>query len=149
MARGKQELTVSVKVDGVGLKSSSSSSSSLRLPQAGTCRSASNKSEVLGNHRSTSHLRMSQLPVYHWVTVHKAATVYTWIQTNTHSLLRELSGPRPFRQVVDIVSKPRIWSRDAKAILLENGPTLQVTGSGRTATTSASTVPYAGTNLNT
>ena len=40
----------------------------------------------------------------YWVTIHKAATVYTRIQTNTHSLLRELSGLRPFRRVVDIVS---------------------------------------------
>ena len=30
---------------------------------------------------------------------------------NIHSLLRELSGPRPLRRVMDIVSKPRIWSR--------------------------------------
>ena len=84
-----------------------------------------------------------------WVTIHKAATVYTRIQANTHRLLRELSGPRPFRRVVDIVSKPRIWSRGAKAISLENRPTLQVTGSGRTAISSASTAPYAGTHLDT
>ena len=31
-----------------------------------------------------------------------------------------------------IVSKPRIWSRDATFIWLENQPTLRVTGSGRT-----------------
>ena len=84
-----------------------------------------------------------------WVTIHKAATVYTRIQTNTHSLLRELSGPRPFRRVVDIVSKPRIWSRGAKAISLENRPTLQVTGSGRIGISSASTVPHAGPHLDT
>ena len=36
------------------------------------------------------------------------------------------------RWVVDIVSKPRIWSRGAKAILFDNRPALQVTGSGRT-----------------
>ena len=52
-------------------------------------------------------------------------------ETNTHNLLRELSGPRPLRRVADIVSKPRIWSRGAKAILLDNRPVLQVTGSGR------------------
>ena len=85
----------------------------------------------------------------HWVTIHKAATVYTRIQTNTHSLLRELSGLRPFRRVVDIVSKPRIWSCGAKAISLENRPTLQVTGSGRTAISSAPTVPHAGPHLDT
>ena len=41
----------------------------------------------------------------------------------------ELSGPRPLRRIVDTVSKPHIWSRGATAILLENRPTLQVTGS--------------------
>ena len=58
--------------------------------------------------------------------------MYTRVQTNIESLLRELSGPRPLRRVVDIVSKPRIWSRGAKAILLDNRPALQVTGLGRT-----------------
>ena len=83
------------------------------------------------------------------MTIYMAATVYTRIQTNTHSLLRELSGPRPFRRVVDIVSKRRIWSCGAKAISLENRPTLQVTGSGRTGISSASTVPHAGPHLDT
>ena len=60
--------------------------------------------------------------------------MHTRVQTNIESLLREPSGPRPLRRVVDIViSKPRIWSRGAKAISLENRPALQVTGSGRTA----------------
>ena len=63
--------------------------------------------------------------------------------------VRELSGPRPFRRVVDIVFKPRIWNCGAKAISLENRPTLQVTGSGRTAISSASTVPHAGAHLDT
>ena len=36
------------------------------------------------------------------------------------------------RWVVDIVSKPRIWSRGAKAMLPDYWPALQVTGSGRT-----------------
>ena len=53
--------------------------------------------------------------------------------TDIHGLIRELSGPRPLRRVVDIVSKPRIWSRSAKAISLENWPTLEAMVSGRTA----------------
>ena len=58
--------------------------------------------------------------------------MYTRVQTNIESLLRELSGPRPLHRVVDIVSKPRIWSRGAEAISFENWPTLQVKGLGRT-----------------
>ena len=58
--------------------------------------------------------------------------MYTLVQTNIESLFRELSGPRPLRRIVDIVSKPRIQGRGAKAILLDNQPALQVTGSGRT-----------------
>ena len=60
------------------------------------------------------------------------------------SLLRELSEPCPLCQVVDIVSKPRIWSCGAKAIPLENQPTLQVTGSGRTVILFTSVILYAG-----
>jgi hypothetical protein len=32
---------------------------------------------------------------------------------------------------VDIVSKPRIWNRDATAVSLENLPTFQITGAGK------------------
>ena len=32
---------------------------------------------------------------------------------NIHSLLRDLSGPRPLRRVIDLVSKPIIWERKA------------------------------------
>ena len=46
--------------------------------------------------------------------------MYTRVQTIIKSLLRELSGPRPLRRAVDIVSKPRIWSHGAKTILLDN-----------------------------
>ena len=49
---------------------------------------------------------------------------------------------------MDTVFKPPIWSRGAKAISLKNRPTLQVTGSGRSAIT-ASTVPHAGPHLDT
>jgi hypothetical protein len=35
--------------------------------------------------------------------------VYTWIWTHIQSLLRELSGPRPFCRDTDIVFKPHIW----------------------------------------
>ena len=66
--------------------------------------------------------------------------VYTRVQTNIDSLLRELSGPRPLRRVVDIVSKPRIWSRGTKTISLESRPTLQVTGMGRTVISSTSAI---------
>ena len=59
----------------------------------------------------------------------------------------ELSGPRPFRRVTEIVSKSRIWSRGAKAISLENRPTLQVTGPGRTVVLSTSATLYAGVHL--
>ena len=62
--------------------------------------------------------------------------VHTSPDEYPESLLRELSGSRPLRrvvEVVDIVSKPRIWSRRAKAISLENWPTLEVMESGRTA----------------
>ena len=58
--------------------------------------------------------------------------MYTRVQTNIESILRELSGPHPLCRVVDIVSKLYIWSRGAKAILLDNQPALQVTGSRRT-----------------
>ena len=44
-----------------------------------------------------------------WVTVRKAAILYTRIQTNIHCLLRELSGPRPLCRGADIVSKPFVW----------------------------------------
>lgn len=38
----------------------------------------------------------------------------------------ELSGPRPLHRVVNIVSKPRIRSRNAPAVSLENQPNSQV-----------------------
>ena len=55
MARGRRELTVSVNVDGVGLKLSSSSL--LRLPQTGTrrVRATSRRRSALSDHRSASH----------------------------------------------------------------------------------------------
>ena len=37
---------------------------------------------------------------------------------NTHSLLRELLGPWPLHQVMDIVSKLCIWNQSTMAILL-------------------------------
>ena len=37
-----------------------------------------------------------------WVTVHKAGTMYTWIQTTIHCLLRELSGPWCHRFIIYI-----------------------------------------------
>ena len=75
--------------------------------------------------------------------------MYTRVWTNIESLLGEASGPRPLRRVMDTISKPRIRSRGANAISLENRPTLQVTGSGRTAISSAPTVPHAGPHLDT
>ena len=83
-----------------------------------------------------------------WVTVHiEGYNVYTRVQTNIESLLRELSGPCPLRQVVDIDSKPRIWSHGTKAVSFENWSALQATGPGRTVTSSASTILYAGVHL--
>ena len=68
-----------------------------------------------------------------WVTVRKATTcTHESRRVSRAFYIRELSGPRPLRRVVDIVSRLRIWSRGAKAILLDNRPALQVTGSGRT-----------------
>ena len=66
-----------------------------------------------------------------WVTIHKVK--YIHVQTNISSLLRErLSGPRPLRRAVDIVSKPRIWICGAKAVLLKTRPTFRIMGVRKT-----------------
>ena len=46
---------------------------------------------------------------------------------NIHSLIRELSGPRPLCRVTDIGSKPRIWNRKVGAISSETRPTSELT----------------------
>jgi len=45
--------------------------------------------------------------------------------------VRELSGLRALRRGVEIVSKPRIWSRGASAVSLETQSTFQTTGNGK------------------
>ena len=52
------------------------------------------------------------------------------------------SGPRLLR-VANTVSKPRIWNRGVKAVLLETEPTLQTAGLGRATTLFASIPPCA------
>ena len=59
----------------------------------------------------------------------------------------ELSGPHPLRRVANIVSKPRIWNRDAMAILLEIHLTFRVTSSGRAVTVPAPALVYASVTL--
>ena len=51
--------------------------------------------------------------------------------TSIQSIFNELSGPRPLHRVVDIVSKPRTWNRNATAVSFENQPTPQITGDGK------------------
>ena len=63
---------------------------------------------------------------------------------NIRTLLRELSGPRPLRWAVDIVSKPRFWNHGAKAVSLEAQPAFRVTGSGRAPTLPTSSLPSSG-----
>jgi hypothetical protein len=65
--------------------------------------------------------------------------VYTWIQTNPHSLLRQLSGPRPLCRDVDMVPKPHICDRGALAVSFNTQP-----GTGRVAIPPASNLPRAG-----
>jgi len=43
----------------------------------------------------------------------------------------ELSGPRPLRRVADIVSKPRIWNRNAGIDSFEAHPTTRIMGGGK------------------
>ena len=53
------------------------------------------------------------------------------MRTNSDGLIRELSGPRLLRRAIDIVPKPRTWSRGARAISLENQTTVQTAGAGK------------------
>ena len=59
--------------------------------------------------------------------------MYTRVQTNTHYLLRELSGPRPLCRAMDIVSKPHIWNHSTGAVSFECWPPSEIQGSGRAA----------------
>ena len=45
---------------------------------------------------------------------------------NINSLLREVSGPRPSRRVMDIISKPGIRNRSARS--LENQSIFRIMG---------------------
>jgi hypothetical protein len=47
------------------------------------------------------------------------------------TLIRELSGPRPLRWVMDIISKSPIWNCGAQAVSLETQPTVQIMGAGK------------------
>jgi hypothetical protein len=57
--------------------------------------------------------------------------MYMRIQMDIKTLIRELSGPRPLRWVMDIVPKPHIWNRGAKAVSLETQSTIQIMGAGK------------------
>ena len=60
-------------------------------------------------------------------------TVHTRVQTNTHYLLRELSGPHPLCRDMDIVSKPHIWNHNTGVVSFECWPPSEIQGSGKAA----------------
>ena len=62
------------------------------------------------------------------MTVRGMCSVYKTSSDEYQTHIRELSGPRPLGRVVDFVSKPRIWSCGAKAILLKSGSTFRIMG---------------------
>ena len=49
----------------------------------------------------TSSTYIYNMHISQWVTVPRATQCYRRVQMNTNSLVRELSGPRPSRRVVD------------------------------------------------
>ena len=65
------------------------------------------------------------------------------MHTNTHGLIRELSGPRPLRRVLDIVFKPRIYSATGRRF----APNLRNYGPGRATISSTSPPPHAAVTL--